>query len=227
IAEMERPGQGELHIAAVATVAVFSLPQVLSVFTKNFPHLRVRVKIGEIQDNLDGVVKGEHAVGLVTVPIIHGQIDSIPLFSDPVRLVVSPQRARDLPSIITLQDVAEMEFISYQTPSRFRSYVDGVLEQHGVIPQILMEFNSHDVIKSMVKVGLGAAMVPDSVVREDIKRGELVALGVENLPSIARTTSLILLKDPPRTAALKALLATFITHYEVPSHLWPSWLGDS
>ncbi len=226
IEEMERPGQGEIHIAAVATVAVFSLPQVLSGFTRNFPHLRVRVKIGEIQENLDGVVKGEQAVGLVTVPIIHEQIDSIPLFSDPVRLVVSPQRARELPATVNLQDVAQMEFISYQTPSRFRSYVDGVLEQHGVIPKVLMEFNSHDVIKSMVKVGLGAAMVPDSVVRDDIFRGELHALNVENLPPIMRTTSLIVLKDPPRTAALRALLETFVTHYQVPRHLWPGWLEE-
>lgn len=223
---LERPGQGELHIGALATVAGFSLPRVLSGFTRQFPQIKVRVKVGEIQENLDGVIKGEYAIGLVTIPIIHEQIDSIPLFADPVRLVVSPERAADLPKTLSLYDIAQLDFISYETPSRFRSFVDGVLEQHGVMPRVLMEFNSHEVIKSMVKVGLGAAFVPDSVVRDDIQRRDLVTLEVDGLPPIARTTSLIMMKEPHRTAAFRALFNRFVEHYRVPQHLLPAWTNE-
>lgn len=225
--EVERPGQGEIDVGAVSTVAVFSLPKVLAVFTRNFPKLRVRVHIGEIQETLDGVIRQDLAVGLVTIPIIHPQVDSVPLFQDTVRLVVNPDRARKMPRQLSLEELAHMDFISYQTPSRFRAFMDGMLEQHGIIPHVLMEFNSHDLVKSMVKVGLGVAFVPDSVVAEDLASGTLSVIDVPGLPPLARTTSLILSKDPPRTGGLMALLTTFFDHYQVESRLWPAWYWET
>lgn len=227
IAEIERPGQGEIDLGAVSTIAVFSLPKVLAIFTRNFPSLRVRVHIGEIQDTLDKVIRQDVAVGLVTVPIVHPQVDSVPLFQDPVRLVVSPEKAKKLPRELDLEELSHMEFISYQTPSRFRAFMDGVLEQHGIIPHVLMEFNSHDLVKSMVKVGLGVAFVPESVVAEDLANGSLETIRVKNLPPLARTTSLILAKDPPRSGGLMALLTTFFDHYQVEPRLWPPWYWET
>jgi DNA-binding transcriptional LysR family regulator len=226
VSQLERPGEGEIQLGAVSTVAVSTLPQVLSAFTSRFPRMRVRVRIGEIQDNLDALIRGDVAVSVMTVPIVHPQVDSIPLFDDPVRLVIAPERAAFLPRPVRLLDLAEMDFISYERPSRFRSFVDGALEQHGLIPRVMMEFNSHEVVKTMVKSGLGVAMVPDSVVREDIAQGALVSLEVADFPTIARTTSLILLKDPPVSGALMALVETFLTYYAVPSHLWPEWVRE-
>lgn len=226
VSEWERPGQGEVHIGAVSTVALFTLPRVLSAFTLKFPKARVRVRIGEIQDNLDAVVRGDVAISLMTVPIIHPQVDSIPLFGDPVRLVVAPEQAGRLHQPLALKDLAELDVISYEHPSRFRSFVDGILEQHGLIPRVLMEFNSHEAVKSMVKVGLGVAWVPDSVVREDIAAGELVSLTVADLPPMDRTTSVILPKGRPATAAVSALLDTFLTLYQVDPELWPDWYRE-
>ncbi|MCL5015668.1 MAG: LysR family transcriptional regulator [Firmicutes bacterium] len=227
IAEIERPGQGEIHLGAVSTIAVFSLPKVLVTFTRNFPSLRVRVHIGEIQDTLDRVIRQDIAVGMVTVPIVHPQIDSVPLFQDPVRLVVSPDKAKRLPASLNLQELSHMEFISYKTPSRFRTFMDGILEQHGIIPHVLMEFNSHDLVKSMVKVGLGVAFVPESVVAEDLVAGTIQAIEINDFPPLARTTSLILSKDPPRSGGLMALLTTFFDYYQVEPRLWPAWYWET
>ncbi len=223
VSEVGRPGQGEIHVGAVSTVAVFTLPQVLSTFTAQFPGVRVHVRIGEIQQTLEGVIREELAVAVVTVPVAHPQVDSVPLFSDPVRLVVAPARMKTLVLPLDLADLANLDFISYQYPSRFRSFVDGVLEQQGVIPKVRMEFNSHEVVKSMVKVGLGVAMVPDSVVRDDIAAGELVALAVRGLPAIERTTSLVVAKAPHRTHPLVALMRTFFEHYRVSADVFPEW----
>ena len=223
VQEINRPGQGEIRVGAVSTVALFTLPRVLSSFTQEFPGVRVHVHIGEIQQALDGVIRGDLAVAITTVPIVHPQVESIPLFSDPVRLVVAPSRRALLPSRLELADLAKLEFISYQYPSRFRSFIDGVLEQQGVIPRVLMEFNSHEVVKSMVKVGLGVAMVPDSVAREDIDQGHLIALEVSGLPPIQRTTSFLVAKEPHRSHPLQAMMRTVFNHYQVPPNLWPHW----
>ncbi|MCL4521666.1 MAG: LysR family transcriptional regulator [Firmicutes bacterium] len=223
VQELGRPGQGEIHVGAVSTVALSTLPTVLSTFTQAFPGVRVHVHIGEIQQTLDGVIRGELALAIITVPMVHPQVDSIPLFSDPVRLVVAPSRLAQLPSPLGLADLSNLDFISYQNPSRFRSFVDGVLEQHGVIARVLMEFNSHEVVTSMVKVGLGVAMVPDSVVRQDIAQGDLISLDVAGLPPIQRTTSLVVAKDPHRSHPLTALMRTVFDRYHVPAALWPPW----
>jgi DNA-binding transcriptional LysR family regulator len=105
--------------------------------------------------------------------------------------------------------------------------MDGILEQHGIIPHVLMEFNSHDLVKSMVKVGLGMAFVPESVVAEDLTAGSLEAIEVKDLPPLTRTTSLILSKDPPRSGGLVALLTTFFDYYQVEPRLWPAWYWET
>ncbi len=85
--------------------------------------------------------------------------------------------------------------ISYQAPSRFRTFVDSMLEQHGVFPNVTMEFDSHEAVKLMVELGFGVAMVPKSAVQDDLDTGRLVLLRVDGLSEISRTTSLVMRKD--------------------------------
>lgn len=221
VAELEEPGRGEVGVGAVSTVALFTLPPVLLAFTRRYPHVRLHVRIGDIRETVGLVRRGEVGLALVTVPVEHPELFSVPLFEDPVRLVAAPARARRLPDPLEPEMLAELEFISYQTPSRFRTFVDGMLEQRGIIPAVRMEFNSHEAVKGMVKAGLGVAMVPESVVREDLARGDLVALTVRGLPPMARTTSLILPRDPGPPRLVAALAGTVLDHFGVTVR--PPW----
>jgi DNA-binding transcriptional LysR family regulator len=219
-----QPGQGEVRIGAVSTVGLSVLPTVLARFSARYPLVKVRVQILEIQDNVDRLLQGDLELALVTVPVAHPQIVSLPLYADPVVLVASPDTAARLPSPLTADRVSGLDQISYQAPSRFRSFVDGMLEQHGILPRVIMEFNSHEAIKAMVELGLGVAFMPRSVVETDLAAGRLAALTVEGLPPMTRITSLLLPTDGHATPSLQHLVETLLTLYPVPYESLPAWI---
>jgi DNA-binding transcriptional LysR family regulator len=219
-----RPGTGEVRVAAVSTVALTALPEILVRFSRRYPAVRVHVTIGEIQDNVDRLLSGDAALALVTVPVAHPQIVSLPLYADSVVLVASPDRAATLAVPVTGETLSSLDQISYQAPSRFRAFVDGMLEQHGVLPRVIMEFNSHDAVRQMVELGLGVAFMPESVVRRDVAEGRLAVLPVEGLEPMTRLTSLLLPETGHATPSLVQLVDTLSGLYNLPRSTWPGWL---
>lgn len=203
---MATPGRGHVHVGCVTTVGLFTLPEILAEFRRLYPEVRLQVRTGQIQETVDRVLHGEVDVGLITVPVSHPEVVCEPLFEDEVVLVASPGQAQALPDPLPLPMLGVLEMIGYQAPSRFRSYVDGVLAQHGIHLRLVMEFDSHEAVKTMVGLGFGAAFVPRSAVRRELQEGTLVVLRVQDLPRIQRTTSLIL----PRRARLSPAVARFV-----------------
>lgn len=196
--------RGLVSIACVTSIGLFTLPPLLAEFIHLHPQVRVQVMTGDIQECIDLLLAGKVDVGLITTPIVHTRIESIPLFKDPVRLVASPKVAADMgDQPLSVERFSQLGLLAYRSPSRFRTYVDEVLGQHGIRLNVAMEFNSHEVVKTMVRLGLGPALVPESAVREELRDGSLVALHVGGLPEMSRTTCLILRRDVQRTHAAR------------------------
>jgi DNA-binding transcriptional LysR family regulator len=99
--------------------------------------------------------------------------------------------ARTLPDPLPMEELAELDMILYQSPSRFRTLVEGSLEQAGAYPRISMEFDSHEAVRAAALAGYGVAVVPLEAVGEEIGGGMLVRLRVSGLPDIMRTTCLV------------------------------------
>ncbi len=205
---LRRPGAGRLAIGCVAALTLFTLPQILTAYQRAHPHVRLAIRTGEIQDTVARLLHGEVDVGLVTVPIHHPRVQSVPLFHDPVVLVGAPQRVAPLRMPLELSALAELEVITYSAPSRFRTFVDGVLEQHGVHLNVTMEFDSHEAVRVMALGGFGLALLPLSTAAADLEQGTLKQVEVTGLPPMQRTTSLLLARNRPATAAVTGFVDT-------------------
>lgn len=208
--------RGRVTIGAVTTVGLGLLPPILTEFAREYPSVRILVKAGRTTETLERVLHGEIDMAVMTAPVSHPRLRSIGLRRDPVVLVASQERAAALPSPLPLEQLSEIEMISFQAPSRFRTYVDSILEQHGVYPNVTMEFDSHEAVKMMVELGFGVAMVPQSAVQDDLESGRLVRLSVAGLGEISRTTSLIIRKEQEGShVAAQNLLRMILSHFKV------------
>src|SRR4030081_2435276 len=61
----------------------------------------------------------------------------------------------------------------------------------GTAPRILMELNNTEACKRVVLAGLGAALLPQMAIHDELRRGDLVALRVEGHPAPKRTIHLM------------------------------------
>ncbi|HWI52523.1 MAG TPA: LysR family transcriptional regulator [Symbiobacteriaceae bacterium] len=206
VGELRSPGSGHVTIGCVHTIGMFTLPEVLAEFARQNPRVKLNVKTGNNIEAVTMLLHGEVDLGITTTPQVHERLDSHPLFEDPLLVVASPEYAADLPAQLTLEDLARLPMVAYVRGARFRMTTDSLLEQVGVSPNVVMEFDNHEAIKTMVRLGFGVAMEPLTAVRQDLEAGVLKVLNVPGLPKGSRTTSLVLRKDELRPPAVEAFI---------------------
>ncbi|MFS8629423.1 MAG: LysR family transcriptional regulator [Limnochordales bacterium] len=206
LAALAVPGSGRLFIGAVPTVAVFTLPDILGAFCKRHPLVTVHVRTGDIDEVVQMVLRSEIDVGLVTIPVTHELLETIPLFRDRIVLVARPDTPWAQRQAVQPAELAGMPMIAYERASKFRRYVDASFDAAGITPDVIMEFDSHEAVKAMVLAGLGVAMMPWSVVARDLEQGRLVELRIERFGELARTTSLIVRRGRHLSAPVRAFL---------------------
>jgi DNA-binding transcriptional LysR family regulator len=181
------PAHGRLVVAAGLTLTLFTLPPVIQAFRSRAPGVRLEVVTGDSREALAHLLNFEADVALVTSPSLHPEVQAIPLFVDP--LVVVAQAGVPLPGRVA--EVGGSTLISFKSGSGLRQYVDQVLESQGAHPEVVMEFDSIEAIKTMVGLGLGLALLPWSAVRDDVAGGRLGAGPLEDWPDQGRTVTLL------------------------------------
>jgi DNA-binding transcriptional LysR family regulator len=130
-------------------------------------------------------------------------------------VVASPEYAHRLPATLSLSDLALQPMIAYIKGARFRNTTDQLLEEVGVSPNVAMEFDTHDAIKAMVRLGFGVALEPASAVAHDLAEGHLVRLVVPELKYSSRTTSLILRRDERRSPVVETFITMLGKRYQI------------
>ena len=73
---------------------------------------------------------------------------------------------------------------------------------------IILEVDNIATIKDLVRKNLGISVLPQSACLKEIRKGNLVALPIENL-SMARETRLVYNKDFSRMDILQAITGTY------------------
>lgn len=213
VMSLSHPERGQVSVAAVTTVGLFTLPGLLAEFRERYPQVRFRVWSGRTDGVLDRLLEGNADVGLLSAPIAHPRLECIPLFDDPVVLVAAPAVARGLPDPLPLEQLAELDMILYQSPSRFRTLVEAALEQAGAYPHVSMEFDSHEAVRDAALAGYGVAMAPLEAVQQDIGSGALRRLTVAGLPEIRRTTCLVQRRGATAVPAVENFVRLTLARY--------------
>lgn len=206
VSEMRSPGAGHITIGCVHTIGMFTLPDVLAEYARQNPRVKINVKTGNNAEAVTMLLHGEVDLGITTTPQVHERLESRSLFEDPLLVVASPEYAAGLPDELSLADLARLPMVAYVRGARFRMTTDLMLEQVGISPNVVMEFDNHEAIKTMVRLGFGVALEPASAVRLDLAAGRLQRLSVPGLPGGSRTASLVLRRDELRPPAVEAFI---------------------
>lgn len=205
--EWNAPDCGRLVVAAGLTLTLFTLPPVIAAFRRRHPGVQVAVRTGGSQQSLGLLLNYEADLAFVTSLVVPPETQVMPLFRDPLVLAAAPGHPLAHRKAVAVPDLAHETLISFTRGSGLRQYVDQVLEARGVAPQVVMEFDSIEAIKTMVVLNLGVALLPWSAVREDASQQRLAALPVTDWPDAGRTIALVWRRDGYHTAPMQQFQA--------------------
>ncbi len=199
-----KPLHGELRLGVIPTIAPFLLPAMLPRLRREWPQLKLYLREETSQAACDALHRGQLDCVLLALPYACGDVDTAPLFDDPLYVAFPSGEAPDG----TMIDVAALD------ENRMLLLEDGhCLKDHALSACNRPELRAHaammgtslHTLVQMVDNGLGLTFVPGMA----IDAGILEGTGVDAKPLRSahgyRQIALIWRRSSPRESEFQLL----------------------
>ncbi len=173
---------GRLAIATNDSYALYLLPRLIELFRRQFSAVELRVSTQPSAAVVERVLAGAADFGLITLPLLDNRVSTETLFwrEDVAICSVSHPLAQE--QRISLKQLIEFPLLVLETGSTSRRLLEQNLAGLNMAPSTLIELGSLEVIKRLVEINLGVAVVPGFTVEEAVQNGRLQALRLEEIP---------------------------------------------
>lgn len=184
---------GEVRLGCIDSIGIYVLPTVLPAFVKANPRVRVRVVCQSSPQLMDMLLSGELDVAVATTE--HPSLRCERLYQNPL-VLVHPHELPEAELPTSLLQLAARPIITFASGLTVRRLLEQAFERSGLQFQPVMELANVEVIKAMVRSGLGLGVIPDGC----LPHGELAARPIPEC-SVARTVRLLHPNREPSKAA--------------------------
>ena len=174
----EATGSGVLRIGAGGAACEHLLPSVLQSFHDEFPRVELRVLSGPSRLTVERLLDGDLDAGMLTLPVAENKLRLLELGRDELVVIAAPSHPWAARRRIEPRELAEQPLLVYERRSSTFQIVQRMLLEAGVFPRIVMEMDHLGAVSSMVRAGLGLAVVPRWAVAADISAGRLDGLSI-------------------------------------------------
>lgn len=198
IIDLKNGERGNLTVGASQTLGIYFLPRILALFAKNYPQINLKVHVNSTRIIAKNVIHKK-----IDLAVVGGEIPNelkknliLETFvEDELSLIIAKSHpfAKKRKKKITKEDLYYLNFISLNSNSTIRRFIDNILIQNKIEPKqlkIIMELNSIEGIKTAVSLGLGAAFVSSSAIEKEMSLEKIAILKIENI-RITRTLFII------------------------------------
>jgi DNA-binding transcriptional LysR family regulator len=196
---------GELRVGLTLGTLTYLAAATLRQLRKKHPTLRLNVRIAGSPDLAQMVRDNTVDLGVLAMPVDTADLVVTTFLKD--RLVaIIPDLGTDLPATATPQFMAEQPLVSEPRYVNLRAMVADWFAAERVEPQRVMQVDTLEAIRSAVAAGLGAAIVPELVVRE--RPAGVAVLPLK--PPMVRDWAVVQRKDKPSDKALVMVRDAFL-----------------
>lgn len=192
--------QGTVVLGGGATVTSSLLPPTIAAFRAEHPAIRFLVKEASSHQVVDDVAQARIQVGIVTLPVVHDDLELTTLLDDEIVVVArrdDPLRPRAGPA-----ELQGRRVIAFEPGSAIRRIVDASLTAAGVSVEVTMELRSVPSMLRMVAATGDLAFVSGLSLRNET---ELRTVPVRGL-SITRSLGLATRRGIPLPPAAQAFV---------------------
>jgi len=178
LAELHEPGHGRLRVSAASHSCYQMLPHVLREFRVVYPHVEIFVAADYTAPAVQGLLSGDLDLAIFVLPPNTQGLYVEQLCQDELVVIVPPLHPWARRQRVQWADLATQVLITYNRASETFQEIQMALQERGITVQETMEVRHGAAVMEMVKVGLGVALLPRWVVRDDIRDGSLKALSL-------------------------------------------------
>lgn len=194
--DLKNGDRGNLTIGASQTIGTYLMPRVLALFAQSYPQINLKVQVNSTRIVAKNIMDREIDLAIVGGDVpneLKKKLTVEPFVEDELTLIISKLHPFAKKKKINKNDLYHLNFITLNSNSTIRKFVDSVLKHNNIETKqlkIVMQLNSIEGIKTAVSLGLGAAFVSSSAIEKEVELEKIVVVKIDNI-KITRTLSII------------------------------------
>ena len=204
LGELRELQKGKLVVGANEFTALYLL-RVLAEFRRLHPAIRIVVQRSLGSQIPDDIRRHNCEFGVLTYDPQDPELASVVVYSDELIFVVPPQHPLARESQVSIRQLGAESFVAHIVSSPYREKVIQAFEKYKTPLHMGVELPTLQAIKRFVAMGNGVAFLPEISVEDEIARGELVRIPVQEL-RVHRKLRLIYRKSAALSHAGRAFL---------------------
>ena len=162
ILDTQQRVKGTLRLVGGMTVCLYVFPPLLKAFRKEHPSVEVKLMPGATPRLIRQLRSGTADLGLLTLPVDDPALTSVPVMREELLLVTAPQHPLARKKQITPQDLARQPFVLFEAGSGTRKAIEEFFASEHITPTVVTETENVEIIKALVRIGMGITIIPVS-----------------------------------------------------------------
>ena len=200
-----------LRIGITHTAESSIVAEVLARYTNENPGISITIVTDNINNLYDMLENFELDLALVEGRSTRPELSALMLDTDYLVCVLANTHPLSHSSMITLDEIRQ-EKLSLRLPNsetrvRFESALAAIGESIADF-QVILEVDNVATIKDLIRKNLGISILARSACMDELRKGKLTALPIENL-SMTRETNLVYHRDFAHKETLQDILALY------------------
>ena len=176
--------RGELKLGASLTIGNYWLPPKISQFKHQYPGIFVNCTLGNAEEIVDGTATGLFDLGLVTgevKPALQSTLEQVIVGRDRLQIVVGRSHPWFDSPQVALTELSKTDWVMRESGSGAQQMFEQTLQSWGIdLTQlnVILVLTSSEMVKAVVEGGVGAAAIPESMVKKELQLATLNAIQI-------------------------------------------------
>ncbi len=166
INDLSGEASGTLRLAISHHLGLHRLPPVLKQFAQQYPNVTLDIEFMDSEKAYERVLHGESEVAVITLALeSHHNINSKKIWDDPLRFICAEDHPLASLKKPALRDLAEYPIILPGLNTYTGRIIQNLFQKEGIPLKAPMSTNYLETISTMVEIGLGWSVLPETLVR--------------------------------------------------------------
>jgi len=187
ITDRTRELRGTLRLSGGMTVCLYVFPPLLKHLRRVHPHLDVRLTVATAGRSVQEIRGGRVDAGLLTLPVQESDLVTVPVLREELLLVTTPTHPLARRRKVAPADLDGQPFVLFEVGSATRKVIDQFFATEKIEPTIVMDTENVEIIKAMVKTGMGIGIVPYQAVAREVRAGQFFCTRIDGHELVRET----------------------------------------
>ena len=167
INDLSGEASGTLRLAISHHLGLHRLPPVLKQFAQQYPNVTLDIEFMDSEKAYEQVLHGDSEVAVITLALeAHHNINSKVIWNDPLRFICAQDHPLAQIKQPKLKDLANYPIILPGINTYTGQIIQNLFQQEGIPLKAPMSTNYLETISTMVEIGLGWSVLPETLVRD-------------------------------------------------------------